>query len=111
MYGSDKILSMLYIKKDILAQRTYSLIKGKSVSKEMEYIKERIADLGAFKEEVVTNKIICNNIQTSISLWKEDLENVIDNNETLCSSERKYYYWLSFDGLKLIISMNPFEHL
>ena len=77
----------------------------------MEHIKERIADFGAFKEEVGTNKIICNKIQTSIQLWKEDLETAIENNERLCSSETNSYYWLSFYGLKSIISMNPFEHL
>ena len=72
---------------------------------------ERIADFGAFKEEVGMNESICNKIQISISLWKEDLENVIENNERLCLSETNYYYWLSFDGLKSIISMNPYEHL
>ena len=50
----------------------------------MEHIKERIADFGSFKEEVGMNKIICNNIQTSISLWKEDLETLIENNDRLC---------------------------
>ena len=46
----------------------------------MEHIKERIDDFGAFKEEAVMNKIICKHIQTSISLWNEDLETVIENN-------------------------------
>ena len=36
---------------------------------------------------------------------------MIENNESLCSSETKSYYWLIFDGLKSIISMNPVEHL
>ena len=76
----------------------------------MEHIKDRIADFGAFKEELGMNKIICNKIQTSISLWKEDLETVIENNEGLFSSEIDYYYWFSFDGLKSIISLKPFEH-
>ena len=77
----------------------------------MEYIKERIADFGAFKEEAGGIKITCNTIQTSISLWKEYLETMIENNECLCSSESNFYYWLSLDGLKSIISMNPYEHL
>ena len=33
MNGSDRIVSMLYIRKEILALRTYSFITGKSVSK------------------------------------------------------------------------------
>ena len=70
MDGSDRIVSMLYIKKDIIALSTYSFINGKSVLKEMEHIKERIADFGPFKEEVEINEIIFNNIQKSISLWK-----------------------------------------
>ena len=45
----------------------------------MEHIKERIADFGAFKEEVVMNEIIYNNIQKIISLLKEDLETGIEN--------------------------------
>ena len=79
MDGSDSIVSTVYIKKDVLASSTYSFITGKSVSKENEHIKESIADFGSFKEEVGINEIICNNIHTSISLWKEDLETVIQN--------------------------------
>ena len=77
----------------------------------MERIKERIADFGAFKEEVGMNEIICNNIQKSTSFWKEYLETVIENNERSCSSETNSYYWLSFERFKSIISMNPVEHL
>ena len=77
----------------------------------MEHIKERIDDLGAFKEKARGVKITCNKIQKGISLWKEYLETVIENNERLYSSETNSYYWLSFDGLKVIISMNPVEHL
>ena len=47
--GSDRIVSMLYIKTYILESRTYSFITGKSVSKEMEHIKGIIADSVAFK--------------------------------------------------------------
>ena len=35
----------------------------------------------------------------------------IENIERLCSSVKKTHYWLSFDGLKYIISMNPYKHL
>ena len=37
--GSYRIMSMLYIKKYILASSTYSVITGKSVSKEMEILR------------------------------------------------------------------------
>ena len=77
----------------------------------MEHIKERISDFGAFKEEARGIEITCNTIQTSISLWKEYLETMIENIEWLCSSETNSYCWLSFDGLKSIISMNPYENL
>ena len=83
---------MLYIRRYILAARTYRIITGKSLSKDMEHIKERIAYFGALKEEVGMKKIICNKIQTSISLRKEDLETVIENNERLCSGKTKSYY-------------------
>ena len=39
------------------------------------------------------------------------MKNLIENNDSLGSRETKSYYWLSFDGLKYIISMNPVEHL
>ena len=55
MDGSERIVSMLYIKKDILASSRYTFITRKSVSKEMEHIKERIADFRAFREEVGMN--------------------------------------------------------
>ena len=111
MDGSDRIVSMIYIIKDILSVRTYCFITGKSTSKYMEHIQERIAYFGAFKEEARGIEIACNNIQKSISLWKDYLETIIENNECLCSSESNPYYWLSMDGLKSIISMNPYEHL
>ena len=81
MDRSDRILSMLYIRKDILAVRTYYFITDNSLSKYMEHIKERIAYLGAFKEEARRIEITCNNIQTSISLWKEYFKTMIENNE------------------------------
>ena len=39
MDGSDRIVSILYTKKEILALRTYYFITGKSVSKDIEHIK------------------------------------------------------------------------
>ena len=77
MDGSDTILSMLYIRKDILAVRTCCFITGKLVSKYMEHIKERIVDFGSFKEEARGIEITYNTIHTSISLWKEYLETMI----------------------------------
>ena len=72
---------MLYIKKDIIASSIYSFGAGNLESKDMGHIKERIADFTYFKEEVGINEMICSNIQTSISLWMEDLETVIEYNE------------------------------
>ena len=62
MDGSDRIVSMLYIKIDVLALRTYSFITGKSVSKYMGHIKDRLADFRYYKEEVVMKEIICDKI-------------------------------------------------
>ena len=61
-------------------------------TKENEHIKDKIADFEAFKKELGMNKMICNRIQTSISLCRENLESVIENNENLCSSETNSYY-------------------
>ena len=111
MDGSDRIVSMIYIRKYILSVRTYCFITGNSISKDMEHIKERIAKFGDIKEEARGIKITCNTIQTIISLWTKYLEIMIEKNYSLGSSESKSYYWLSFDKLKSIISMNPYEHL
>ena len=73
MDGSDSIMLMVYIRKYILSMRTYCFITGKSISKDMEHIKERIADFGAFKEEARGIEITCKTIQTIISLCKEYL--------------------------------------
>ena len=35
----------------------------------------------------------------------------MENNQWLCESESNLYHWLSQDGLKSIISMNPYGHL
>ena len=108
MNGSDRIVSMIYIRKDILSVRTHSFITGKSISNYMEHIKERIADFGAFKDEAKGIEITLNTIQSSISLWKEYLETMIEKNQWLCASESNSYFWLSLDGLKCIISMDPY---
>ena len=108
---SDRIVSMIYIRKEILAVITYCFITGKLISKYMEHIKERISDFGSFKEGARGIEITCITIQTSISLCNEYLETMVENNECLCSSELNSHYWLIFDGLKSIISMNPYEHL
>ena len=55
MYGSDSIVSMLYIKKDILASITNYFITGKSVSKDIEHIKDIIVYFRYFKEVVRRN--------------------------------------------------------
>ena len=44
MDGSDRIISMIYIRKDILSVITHYFITGMSISNDMEHIKERIAD-------------------------------------------------------------------
>ena len=111
MDGSDRIVSMIYIRKYILSVITHSFITGKLISNNMEHIKERIADFGAVKDEAKGIEITCNTIQSSILLWKDYLETMIENNQWLCASESNSYYWLILDGLKSIISMNPSEHL
>ena len=49
MDGSEVIVYMIYIRKDILAVRTYYFITGMSKTKNMEHILERKADFEAFK--------------------------------------------------------------
>ena len=46
---SDRIVSMICIRKDILSVITYCFITRNSISKYMEHIKERIADFISFK--------------------------------------------------------------
>ena len=48
MDGSESIVSMIYIRKDILTVRTYSFITGMSRTKNMKHILERKADFEAF---------------------------------------------------------------
>ena len=55
MNWSDGIVSMLYINKYILSSRVYSFCTGKSVSKDIENVKEKLADFDVFKEEVGRN--------------------------------------------------------
>ena len=52
---SDMIVSMLHIKKYVLALIAYYFITRKSVSKEIEHNKERKYDFRVFKEEVERN--------------------------------------------------------
>ena len=54
----------------------------------MKRIKERIADLTAFKEEVGRNEMICNKVHKVISLWKEYLENMIKRTKKTVQVEK-----------------------
>ena len=49
MDGSESIVSMIYIRKNILGVRTKSFINGMSRKKNMEHILERKADFESFK--------------------------------------------------------------
>ena len=96
MDGSDRIVSMIYIRKYILSMITYCFITGKSISKYMGHIKERIADFGAFKEEARGIEITCNTTKSIISMnpyenlqsEKTIIDNksifLIDNRQNLC---------------------------
>ena len=87
MYVSESIVSMIYIRKDILPFITYSFITGMSRTKNMEHSLERKADFEAIKNEAQLILKTCNTIQSSISLWKEYLETMMENNQWLCESE------------------------
>ena len=76
----------------------------------MKHILERKSDFEAFKNGAQLIEKTCNTIQSSISLWKEYLETMMENNQWLCESESDLHHWLSLDGLKSIIPMNPYEH-
>ena len=103
MDGSEIIVSMIFIRKDILTVRTYSFITGMSKTKNMEHILERKADFEAFKNEAQLTERTCNTIQSSILLWKDYLETMMEKNQCLCESESNSYHWLSLDGIKSII--------
>ena len=77
MDGSDRIVSMIYIRRDILTVRTYSFITEMSKTKNMEHILERKADFEAFKNKAQLIERTCTTIQSSISLWKEYLETMM----------------------------------
>ena len=47
-----------------------------------------MAEFKVFKEEFGKNVTICDMIQNRISLCKDELENVIENNEKTCYSEK-----------------------
>ena len=77
MDGSESIVLMIYIWKDILTVRTYYFITGVSKAKNMEHILDRKADFEAFKNEAQLIEKTCNTIHSSILLWKEYLETMM----------------------------------
>ena len=109
MDGSDSIVSI--IRKNILRVRTNSSINGMSRKKDMEHILDRKADFESFKNKAQVIERTCNTIQSSISLWKEYLADISENNQWSDQFFSNTHHWLILDGLKSIISMNPYEHL
>ena len=93
-----------------MAVRTYSFITEMSRTKNMEHILERKTDFESFKNGAQVIERTCNTIQSSISLCKEYLEVISENNQWSDEIESGSHHWLSLDGLKSIISMNPYEH-
>ena len=108
MDGSEIIVSMIYIRKNIMGVRTYSFINGMS-RKKMEHILERKADFESFKNGAQVIERTCNTIQSNISLWKEYLETMMENNQWLCESESNSYHWLSLDGIKYDSVLDSYE--
>ena len=53
----------------------------------MKHNLERKADFGAFKNEAQLIERTCKTIQSSISLWKQYLETMMEKNQWLCESE------------------------
>ena len=77
----------------------------------MEHILERKADFESFENEAQVIERTCITIQSSISLWKEYLADIFENNQWSDDFFSNTHHWLSLYGLKSIISMNPYEHL
>ena len=92
---------MLYIKEDIISSSTYYFCTGKSVSKDMENIKDIIDDSVTFKEEVGRNETISNKIQTIISLCKDNLEAVIEKKIIFQVKENLIIGWAMMDSKKI----------
>ena len=65
----------------------------------------------AFKNGAKLIERTCNTIQSSIYLCKEYLEDIFENNQWSDHFFSNTHHRLSLDGLKSIISMNPYEHL
>ena len=82
-----------------------------SRKKDMEHILERKNDFESFKNKAQGIETTCYTIQSSISLWKENLADIFENNKWSDQYSSNTYHWLCLDGLKSIISMNPYEHL
>ena len=90
---------MIYIRKNVLRVKTNSFINGMSRKKDMEHILERKADFESFKNGDQVIERTCNTIQSSISLWKEYLEDIVGNNQWSDEIESDSHHWLSLDGL------------
>ena len=111
MKVSDMIVSMVYIKEIFLNTELTNFVLGNQYLKILKILRIEQLNLKFFKEDLGKNKTIDNVIQDGILLCKVELETTIENSETTSSSENKYYYWFSYDGVNKIISMNPLEHL
>ena len=58
----------------------------------MEYVLERKADFESFKNEAQVIERTCNMIQSIISLWKEYLEDIFENNQWSDEIESNSYH-------------------
>ena len=99
MNGLYRTVLMLYIKDTFSHPEHTCFVLRNKYLKILKILRREQKNLN-FPKKGLKNETICNVIQDIISLWKDELEAVIENIGINCSIENKSYYWLSYDGLK-----------
>ena len=69
-------------------------------------MKKAIDDQYVFSRDFKVRQEVNDEIQTSISYIKDELQNFIENN-ILGKTRKERLFWLHCDGLKEFLTMNP----
>ena len=71
-------------------------------------MKKVIENQYVFRGDFKVRQEVNDEIQTSISYIKDELQNSIENN-ILGKTKKEKLFWLHGDGLKELLTMNPME--
>ena len=73
MTGLENIVSVVYIRRNIIISNSYAFVLGSSDENPKESLKERIEEFEYFRDDFGKSQYLCKETQEGISMWKDEI--------------------------------------